>query len=104
MTFLERGLPDLALCLALVHHLSIGRNVPLREFVDWLRSLDCEVVVEFPARTDPMVQRLLVAKRSDAHPDYESETFDSLLRARFEVVDLVELPSGTRTLYFARPR
>ena len=103
-TFLDRGSPDLALCLALVHHLSIGRNVPLREFVDWLRSLDCEVVVEFPARTDPMVQRLLVAKRSDAHPDYESDTFDSLLRARFDVVDQAELPSGTRTLYFARPR
>jgi SAM-dependent methyltransferase len=104
MTFLERGRPDLALCLALVHHLSIGRNIPLRELVDWLRSLDCEVVVEFPARADPMVQRLLGAKRADAHPDYDVETFDSLLRERFEVVDLVELPSETRTLYFARPR
>jgi len=104
MTFLERGRPDLALCLALVHHLSIGRNIPLRELVDWLRSLDCEVVVEFPARTDPMVQRLLGAKRADAHPDYDGETFDSLLRARFEILDLVELPSETRTLYFARPR
>lgn len=104
MTLLERGLPDLALCLALVHHLSITSNIPLREVVEWLRSLECEVVVEFPARTDPMVQRLLGAKRSDAHPDYEPETFGALLRERFEVVDVVELPSGTRTLYFARPR
>jgi hypothetical protein len=104
VTLAERGLPDLALCLALVHHLSIGSNIPLRELVDWLRSLDCEVVVEFPARTDPMVQRLLGAKRSEAHPDYDRETFDSLVRARFDVVDFLELPSGTRTLYFARPR
>ena len=104
VTLVERGAPDLALCLALVHHLSIGSNIPLREVIDWLRSLDCVVVVEFPARTDPMVERLLGAKRSDAHPDYDRETFDSLLRARFDVVDLVELPSGTRTLYLARPR
>jgi hypothetical protein len=104
VTVEERGLPDLVLCLALVHHLSIGRNVPLREFVDWLRSLDCEAVVEFPSRSDPMVQRLLAAKRADAHPDYESETFDSLLRERFDVLDLVDLPSGSRRLYFARPR
>lgn len=104
LTLLERGLPDLALCLALVHHLSITGNVPLREVVAWLRSLESEIVVEFPARTDPMVQRLLGAKRSDAHPDYEPETFAGLLRERFEVLDLVELPSDTRTLYFARPR
>ena len=104
MTLAERGLPDLALCLALVHHLSIGSNIPLREFVDWLKSLDCEVVVEFPDRADPMVQRLLGAKRSDAHPDYDGDTFDSLLRARFDVADMLELSSGTRTLYFARPR
>ena len=104
VTLPRRGLPDLSLCLALVHHLSITSNIPLREIVAWLRSLECEVVVEFPARTDPMVQRLLGAKRSEAHPDYEPETFDALLRERFEVVDLLELPSGTRTLYFARPR
>jgi hypothetical protein len=104
LTLAERGLPDLALCLALVHHLSIGRNIPLRELVEWLGSLSCEVVIEFPARTDPMVQRLLAGKRSEAHPDYDRGTFESLLRARFEVVDAVDLPSETRTLYLARPR
>jgi SAM-dependent methyltransferase len=102
--FAERGSPDLVLCLALVHHLSISRNVPLREVVDWLHSLGGEVVVEFPDRGDPMVQRLLAAKRSGAHPDYDSEIFDGLLRERFEVLDCVEVPSGMRVLYFARPR
>ena len=29
----ERGRPDLVLCLALVHHLAIGRNVPFAELV-----------------------------------------------------------------------
>ena len=100
---LERGRPDLTLCLALVHHLSISRNVPLREFVRWLNELDCEVVVEFPHRDDPMVQRLLGAKRKDAHPDYSLETFEELLRSRFRVANSLELPSGTRTLYYAVP-
>jgi len=104
LTLAERGRPDMALCLALVHHLSIARNIPLHELVEWLRSLECEVVVEFASRDDPMVQRLLVAKRPDAHPDYDRPTFDSLLRARFDVLDMRELPSGTRTLYLASPR
>jgi hypothetical protein len=102
-TLLERGRPDLTLCLALVHHLSISRNVPLREFVRWVRALESEVVVEFPHREDPMVERLLGSKRRDAHPDYSLETFDELLRGHFRVVDSLRLPSGTRTLYYVVP-
>ena len=44
----SRGRPDLTLSLALVHHLSITRNVPLDEVVDWLASLGGTHVVEFP--------------------------------------------------------
>lgn len=103
-TLLERGRPDLALCLALVHHLSIAGNVPLREVVGWLRSLDCEVVVEFPHREDSMVQRLLSAKGETAHPDYHQATFETVLGDAFDVVGSRELPSGMRTLYLVRPR
>ena len=103
-TLTDRGLPELSLCLALVHHLSISRNVPLREVVRWLRELGGEVVVELPDRADPMVQRLLLGKRADAHPDYSRETFEQELRSRFDVVESVELASGTRTLYHAVPR
>ena len=99
----ERGRPDLVLCLAVVHHLSITHNVPLREIVAWLRSLDCEVVVELPHRDDPMVQTLLRHKRPEAHPDYEVATFESVLGDAFEIVESLALSSGTRTLYLVRP-
>src|SRR5439155_12701696 len=59
----DRGRPDLALCLPPVHHLALGANVPLRELVDWLRSLGAVLVVEFVTRDDPMAQRLLAAKK-----------------------------------------
>ena len=55
--------------------------------VSWLRSLESEVVVEFPHHDDPMVQRLLASKRKDAHPDYELTTFEALLESRFDVVE-----------------
>jgi hypothetical protein len=102
-TLEARGRPDFVLALAVVHHLSITHNIPLREIVDWLRNLECEVVVEFPHRDDPMVQRLLEAKRSDAHPDYELSTFESLLADRFHVDESLRLASGTRTLFLAHP-
>ena len=100
----RRGTPDLALHLAVIHHVCITGNIPVREFVEWLRSLGSAAVVEFPHRDDPMVQRLLSAKREPANPDYELETFDAAFKESFEVSRVERLPSGTRTLYEARPK
>ena len=103
-TLADRGSPDLTLCLALVHHLSITNNIPLREIVEWLRSLDGEIVIEFPDRDDPMVTTLLLSKGDDAHPDYSRDTFEALLAASFDVVESLRLAAQERTLYHVRPR
>ena len=100
----ERGRPDLVLCLALLHHLAIARNIPLPELVSWLRDLDARLVVEFVDPADPQAQRLLAAKRPGAHGDYTRERFEGLLREAFEVERAETLAGGTRTLYLARPR
>jgi hypothetical protein len=100
----DRGRPELALALALAHHVCIGANVPVRELVDWLASLDCALVVEFPTREDPMVKKLLAPKREGLHPDYELTYFERCLGQAFEVERCERLQSGTRVLYFARPK
>jgi len=102
-SLLERGRPDLVLALAFVHHLAIGANVPVREVVDWLAELGGALVVEFPGRDDPMVQKLLAPKRAGLHSDYEQSFFECCLRERFEVRRTERQASGTRTLYFATP-
>jgi hypothetical protein len=99
----QRGRPDLVLCLALVHHLAIGRNVPFGELVSWLRGLGPRVVVEFADRDDPMVTRLLAAKRTETHEGYGRDAFEAALAERFDVERREELGSGTRTLYLAHP-
>jgi hypothetical protein len=99
----RRGTPELLLCLALVHHVCIAGNVPVRELLDWLRSLDAALVIEFPDRSDPMVQRLLGGKREGSNPDYARDRFERALDERFEV-DRSTTVSATRTLYEARPR
>jgi SAM-dependent methyltransferase len=100
----RRGRPDLTLALAVVHHLSIAANVPLREVVEWLAALGGRLVVEFPHREDPMVQTLLAGKRDGLHADYERHRFEQLLDEAFLVERRETLASGTRTLYLASPR
>jgi SAM-dependent methyltransferase len=100
----DRGKPDLVLALALVHHVAIGANVPVKEFVDWLASLGSALVIEFPTREDPMVKKLLAPKREGLHPDYELAYFERTLGEAFDVERSERLESGTRVLYFARPK
>ena len=100
----DRGTPDLVLALALVHHVAIGANVPVKEFVDWLAALGSALVIEFPTRDDPMVQKLLAPKREGLHPDYELDFFERCLHGAFEVERSERLESGTRVLYYARPK
>jgi SAM-dependent methyltransferase len=100
----DRGTPDLVLALALVHHVAISANVPVSEFIDYLGSLGSSLVIEFPTRDDPMVQKLLGPKREGLHPDYDRDFFERTLAAAFDVERSEELESGTRVLYFARPK
>jgi SAM-dependent methyltransferase len=99
-----RGRPDLVLALALVHHLTISANVPVREVVDWLAELGSALVVEFPTREDPMVKKLLARKREGLHPDYELGHFERCLAEAFTIDRSERLGSGTRVLFLARPK
>ena len=100
----DRGRPDLVLALALVHHVAISANVPIREFVAWLATLGGSLVIEFPTREDPMVEKLLAPKREGLHPDYEIGNFERVLGEAFVVERSERLQSGTRVLYFAKPK
>lgn len=96
----ERGRPDLVLCLALVHHLALGANIPLRDLVGWLAEQTRHLVLEFVTRDDPKVQ-LLLRHKDYHHPDYDLDLFEGWLRERFVVHRRQPLPSGTRILYHA---
>jgi SAM-dependent methyltransferase len=103
-TLSERGSPALTLCLALIHHVAISGNVPVRDFLEWLRSLETKLVIEFPTTDDPLVKRLLARKQEGTHPDYERGYFERCLGELFDVGSSEELSSGTRVLYVAQPK
>ena len=98
----DRGAPDLMLCLALAHHVVIGRNVPLADFIAWLAEFDADVVLEFVDRGDPMVERLLRNRRGRTL-DYSREAAEAALESRFHIAVRETLASGTRTVYHCRP-
>jgi precorrin-6B methylase 2 len=97
----ERGKPDLVLALALIHHVVIGGNIPMAEFVQWLRDLGGDLVIEFVTRQDPMVVTLL-RNKEDHYVDYDEQVFERELAARFTIARREPLGSGTRIMYYAQ--
>ncbi|HXY71642.1 MAG TPA: SAM-dependent methyltransferase [Actinomycetota bacterium] len=97
----ERGPADMALALALVHHLAIGNNVPLDLLADDFRELCAWLVVEFVPKQDPRVQDLL-AMREDVFPGYTRDGFEAAFGRRFVVERAEELRDSSRVLYLMR--
>lgn len=99
----ERGKPELVMCLAVIHHIVITANVPMAEYIQWLRDLGCSLIIEFVTKEDPMVVTLL-RNRKDQYDEYTLENFERLLGSHFKITKREALKSGTRVMFFAEPR
>ena len=97
-SLLERATADVVVALALVHHLAIGRNVPLGMVSELLARLGRSLIVEFVPKLDPMVQRLL-ATREDIFPDYSLEGFRAAFMRHFRVIEETVVDDSRRVLF-----
>ncbi len=91
------------LALALVHHLAIGRNVPLPMLSATLARLGERLVIEWVPKEDPMVRRLL-ATREDVFPDYTATGFETALARDWRIERALRVGDTQRTLYLAMHR
>jgi len=97
-SLLERTNADVVVALALVHHLAIGRNVPLPMVSELLAQLAPKLIVEWVPKEDPMVGRLLAA-REDVFPDYSVDGFRSAFGRHFEIVEEAPIDDSLRVLF-----
>ncbi len=95
----DRGPANALLALAFVHHLAIGRNIPLDQCLDWLTRMAPAGVIEFVPKNDPTVQRML-ALREDIFSDYDVSTFATLLAKRAQIVQRKVVSASGRELFW----
>ena len=81
LAFDSRNKPDLILGLALIHHICLGNNVPISNFLDWLVMTPARLIIEFVDRSDSMVREIL-ERKTEAHEDYSLANFERELRRR----------------------
>lgn len=94
----QRQGADALVALAIIHHLAIGRNVPLPDAIRWLVSLAPNGVIEFVPKSDPTVQTMLTI-RDDIFDDYSEDAFATALGNAAMIVDIRTISSTGRKLY-----
>ena len=99
----ERRNADAVMALALVHHLAIGRNIPLPSVIDWLVGHAPQGVIEFVPKRDPMVQELL-SLREDIFDYFTDEIFDKAIAQQAHVVREETITNTDRRLVWFKRR
>ncbi|MCO5295951.1 MAG: class I SAM-dependent methyltransferase [Fimbriimonadaceae bacterium] len=97
-SLLDRADADLAMALALVHHLAIGNNVPLPALAEFFARLAPRLIIEFVPKSDSQVQRLL-ATRPDIYEGYTEEGFRDAFARCFDTVRHQRIDGSERTLF-----
>jgi hypothetical protein len=95
----ERGPADVALALALVHHLAIGHNLPLERVAAYLATLGKALIIEFVPKSDAQVGRLLLS-RPDIFPNYTREGFERAFARHFRITSAAPIDDSERWLYW----
>ncbi len=99
----DRGPADVAMALAVVHHMAIGGNVPLPSVAEFLRGICRSLIVEFVPKEDSQVQRML-EHREDVFADYSQPSFEESFAAFFTIVRSAPIDGTARTLYLMERR
>jgi hypothetical protein len=97
----ERGPADLIMALALIHHMAIANNVPLREVARSFAELGEHLLIEFVPKQDSQVVRLL-SSRLDIFPDYNPGEFKEAFSEYYTILDEKPVTGSERTMYLMK--
>ena len=102
-SLLKRSPCELAMALALIHHLAIANNIPLDLVARFLGGICRWLIIEFVPKSDSQTQRLL-ASREDIFPRYTSSGFEEAFGKVFSVHARERIEGSQRTLYLMKKR
>ena len=97
-SFIERTRVDLALALALIHHLAIGKNIPFEKMALLFEKITNYLIIEFVPKQDEKVQFMLRQKR-DIYKTYNEENFLTAFQKYFSIQKKQEIANSGRILY-----
>ncbi len=97
-SFNKRAEFDGVLALAFEHHLTIAKNIPMEEAINWIISLAPQGLIEFVPKSDPTIQKMMKFK-GDIFPDYNEENFKNCISKIAKIVSIKPITESGRKIY-----
>ena len=98
MSIIQRGPADMVFALALVHHLAISNNVPLKKLAEFFSEISKFLIIEFVPKSDSQVKRLLLT-RDDIFENYDVKNFELEFTKFFKIINSKKIIDSERTIY-----
>jgi ribosomal protein L11 methylase PrmA len=102
-SFLSRTDFDLALGLAVIHHLAIGKNIPFDKIAKLFHQAGNTIFIEFVPKTDEKIQ-LMLQQKKDVYSWYNEESFVQAFQQLFETERRELIGNSGRILYRMKRR
>lgn len=100
-SFFGRGPADLALALALIHHLAIRNNIPFYDLAQFFSSICKWLLIEFVPKDDPQVRKIM-GIRKDIFPHYTQNDFEKEFSSFFKIIKLEPIKDSSRIIYMMK--
>ena len=100
-SFVDRTRVDLVLALAVLHHLSIGKNIPFSMIAAMLHQMTNNLIIEFVPKNDDKVKAMLQHKTIN-YESYVQNEFEEVFKKSFSIVSKEMIGSSERVLYLMK--
>lgn len=100
-SFHQRIQPTVVTALALIHHLAVGRNIPLNRLASYFSTFSPWLIIEWVPKEDPKVQEML-AGREDIFNSYTLSSFEQEFSLFFKVHGREKIHNTERWIYLMK--
>ncbi len=94
----QRSKFDGIIALALIHHLTLAKNIPLEDVLKWLTSLAPAGLIEFVPKEDP-TSKIMLKLKGDIFPNYTEKNFQDNLSKFAHIKKISSITNTERKIY-----
>jgi hypothetical protein len=102
-SLIDRGPCDVAMALALVHHLAISNNLPFSNIADFFSKICRWLVIEFVPKNDSQIRKMLI-NREDIFVNFSQTNFEKDFSKYFLINKTASIPKSSRVMYLMKKR
>lgn len=101
-SFKERFNFDLMLNFAVMHHIIIGKNIPIDSYIEYLCSISKNIILEFIPKNDEAIKTMLL-NREDIFKDYNEENLKSIFKINgLKIIKEKNVTKSGRKLFYLK--